>query len=77
VIGLDNDRKITLELDDTRESHILEIESYGELHEVPVLFNGDSTIYIECGISKDGSPKVKFLDKSEGEKKFSKVKYAP
>ena len=77
VLGLDNNRKVVIELGSARENNYLEFESYGELYKVPILFENNSTIYVECKVSKDGSPKVEFPDIEKGEKEFSKVKYAP
>ena len=77
VGGLDNGRKYCIELDKDIGDIDLEIESYGELYKIPILFKGSSVIYIDCGINKDGSPNVQFPEELDGKKQYEKVKYAP
>jgi len=77
VCGLDNDHKIAIELEMGHDDYYLQIESYGKLYKVPILFKDNSVIYIECRASSDGSPKVVIPGSGAGEKAFSEIKNTP
>jgi hypothetical protein len=77
VCGLDNDNKITIELENDTEKSYLQIESYGKLFKVPLIFKDNSVIFIECSVSSDGSPKVTIPEVNVGEKGYSEIKNTP
>jgi hypothetical protein len=77
VCGLDNGKKITIELENGAEESFLQIESYGKLYKVPLIFKNDSVIFVECTVSSDGSPKVRIPDSDAGEKEYSEIKNTP
>ncbi len=77
VSGLDNDNKITIELENGDEKSYLQIESYGKFYKVPLIFRDNSVIYLECSVSSDGSPKVTIPEINVGEKEYSEIKNTP
>ncbi len=77
VSGLDNDNKIAIELENKTENSYLQIESYGKLYKVPLIFKDNSVIYIKCSVSSDGSPKVTIPEFNIGEKEYSEIKNTP
>lgn len=77
VCGLDNDNKLTIELENETENSYLQIESYGKLYKVPLIFKDNSVIFIECSVSSDGSPKVTIPELNIGEKEYSEIKNTP
>ncbi len=74
VCGLDNDQKITIELENGNEKAYLQIESYGKLYKVPLVYKNNSVIFVECSVSRDGSPKVTIPELNAGEKDYSEIK---
>jgi hypothetical protein len=77
VCGLDNDHKITIELENGDAKSYLQIESYGKFYKVPLIFKDNSVIYVECSVSSDGSPKVTIPELNVGEKEYSEIKNTP
>jgi hypothetical protein len=77
VCGLDNDNKITIEISDEIREIYLQIESYGNLYKVPIIFNKSSITHVKCLVSIDGSPKVNLPDYEIGEKEYSIIKNTP
>jgi hypothetical protein len=77
VCGLDNNNKIAIELENDVEDFHLQIESYGKLYKVPLIFKDNSVLFIQCSVNGDGSPNVTIPEVNVGEKEYSEIKNTP
>lgn len=74
--GLDNNSKLTIRFKEKIENLYFQIEAYGKLYKVPLIFDTDE-LYVKCKVSKDGSPKIEFQEISRGKKELGKINNAP
>lgn len=74
ICGLDNNKKIIIEVPSSEDENKLQIESYGKRFTIPIDFKKSNVVYINCRVGDAAFPKIKFEEEEIGKKKFERKK---